>query len=288
MRRGMTLIELLLVLVIVVGLLAISVPGLVILNGGQRVNNAANSLAAALSQARARAMLDKRPHGIRLTATDPDNPKPNQWFDTIEFIALHPPLSEGYVELSKPPSKELTASLNFPANAVKQGDYLLLHGQGQAFRIEKVSGKQIVLYRDVEAPVSKPSGNPPQPNYLIYRVNSEPVSGLRPISFSQPVVVDGNQQGFFSEILFAPDGSVLRPDTAARTGSIAGAVIYWVARYEQDATGQYQTQQKGAVLVVVFPHSGRVATFPVNTEPSFGYGDPYYWVKNATGFFAGQ
>jgi prepilin-type N-terminal cleavage/methylation domain-containing protein len=78
MRRGMTLFEMLMVLVIVVGLLAIGVPGLVIVNNGQRVNNAANSLAAALSQARARAIFDKRPHGIRLIATDPDNPESNK------------------------------------------------------------------------------------------------------------------------------------------------------------------------------------------------------------------
>jgi prepilin-type N-terminal cleavage/methylation domain-containing protein len=108
MRRGMTLFEMLMVLVIVVGLLAIGVPGLVIVNNGQRVNNAANSLAAALSQARARAIFDKRPHGIRLIATDPDNPESNkpspQWFDTIEFVYLRS-------------QRRATQSMNFPIRA---------------------------------------------------------------------------------------------------------------------------------------------------------------------------
>jgi hypothetical protein len=276
--------------VIVVGLLAIGVPGLVIVNNGQRVNNAANSLAAALSQARARAIFDKRPHGIRLIATDPDNLQPSQWFDTIEFISLPPPISEGFVygEKGKP---QLTLSVNLSTSLA--GSYIAVNQQGQTLGITSNSGSLLTLYRPLEFDVawdaSKGAPIPPaQPNYVIYRITPEAVAGLRPIQLPKPVVVDATNSypsypSAPTTVLFAPDGSVFQvngqpPNTYA--------IVFWIDRYAETNAG-VQLQNRGPILVAVYPRTGKVATYPVNTEPdASGNVDPYYYVKNANAFTA--
>jgi prepilin-type N-terminal cleavage/methylation domain-containing protein len=283
MRRGMTLFEMLMVLVIVVGLLAIGVPGLVIVNNGQRVNNAANSLAAALSQARARAIFDKRPHGIRLIATDPDNPESNkpspQWFDTIEFISLPPPISEGFVRGKAGVNNQLEVSVSFSSTI---SGYLMLNGQGQPYlATANANTNTISLNRDLDFPVT-PSD---QLKYTIFVLSPQSVAGLRPIQLPKPVVVDATNSypSAPTTVLFAPDGSVFQvngqpPNTYA--------IVFWIDRYAETNAG-VQLQKRGPILVAVYPRTGKVATYPVNTEPdASGNVDPYYYVKNANAFTA--
>jgi prepilin-type N-terminal cleavage/methylation domain-containing protein len=279
MRRGMTLFEMLMVLVIVVGLLAIGVPGLVIVNNGQRVNNAANSLAAALSQARARAIFDKRPHGIRLIATDPDNPQPSQWFDTIEFISLPPPISEGFVRGKAGVNNQLEVSVSFSSTI---SGYLMLNGQGQPYlATANANTNTISLNRDLDFPVT-PSD---QLKYTIFVLSPQSVPGLRPIQLPKPVVVDATNSypSAPTTVLFAPDGSVFQvngqpPNTYA--------IVFWIDRYAETNAG-VQLQKRGPILVAVYPRTGKVATYPVNTEPdASGNVDPYYYVKNANAFTA--
>jgi prepilin-type N-terminal cleavage/methylation domain-containing protein len=256
MRRGMTLFEMLMVLVIVVGLLAIGVPGLVIVNNGQRVNNAANSLAAALSQARARAIFDKRPHGIRLIATDPDNPQPSQWFDTIEFISLPPPISEGFVRGKAGVNNQLEVSVSFSSTI---SGYLMLNGQGQPYLATanaNTTPPTITLNRDLDFPVT-PSD---QLKYTIFVLSPQSVPGLRPIQLPKPVVVDASRSypSAPTTVLFAPDGSVFQvngqpPNTYA--------IVFWIDRYAETNAG-VQLQNRGPILVAVYPRTGKVATYP--------------------------
>jgi prepilin-type N-terminal cleavage/methylation domain-containing protein len=304
MRRGMTLFEMLMVLVIVVGLLAIGVPGLVIVNNGQRVNNAANSLAAALSQARARAIFDKRPHGIRLIATDPDNPKsdkpsppnPPKWFDTIEFVYLPEP-TQGYAEYQVPdPSYSdglpRRVTLSQP-EITGQGDLIFLGDKLPPYLITNpASPPALTGWVELSRPVDGTADllDPSNPKtytvrYRLQRMQAQSVAGLRPIQLPKPVVVDASRSypSAPTTVLFAPDGSVFQvngqpPNTYA--------IVFWIDRYAETNAG-VQLQNRGPILVAVYPRTGKVATYPRNTEPdASGNVDPYYYVKNANAFTA--
>jgi prepilin-type N-terminal cleavage/methylation domain-containing protein len=315
MRRGMTLFEMLMVLVIVVGLLAIGVPGLVIVNNGQRVNNAANSLAAALSQARARAIFDKRPHGIRLIATDPDNPESNKpsppkWFDTIEFVYLPEP-TQGYAEYQVPDprySDNLPRQVTLSQPEITgQGDLIFLGDKLPPYLITKpvinpASPPAPTGWVELSRPVDGTADllDPSNPKtytvrYRLQRMQAQSVAGLRPIQLPKPVITglvdlknpSANPPVFVAavsiELLFAPDGSVFSirgqpPDSYA--------IVFWIDRYAETNAG-VQLQKRGPILVAVYPRTGKVATYPVNTEPdASGNVDPYYYVKNANAFTA--
>lgn len=90
-RAGMTLVELLTVLGIMILLAAIAIPTILSVIRGDRLRDASGSVQGFLTAARERAALDNRPRGIRLVP-DPDNP---ELVRQIIFIREADPIAPG-------------------------------------------------------------------------------------------------------------------------------------------------------------------------------------------------
>ncbi len=101
-RTGFTLIEILIVLGIIVAVAAIFVPVALNLTERNQVPKAASLLENALSIAKAKAIAERRPHGIRLLAA-PDNLRNTTagrgmaWYDKIQYIENPPDYNERWV-----------------------------------------------------------------------------------------------------------------------------------------------------------------------------------------------
>lgn len=97
----------------------------------------------------------------------------------------------------------------------------------------------------------------------------------------EPVVVDlGSSRPGVTTYLFAPNRSVVVPGEAGLSGNtVNGWIVLWVGAYEQLPTGSYVIRPENSVLVAIHTRTGKVASFPVNTNTTLG---DYYYVRTAS------
>jgi len=84
-------------------------------------------------------------------------------------------------------------------------------------------------------------------------------------------------------IVFGPDRSVVIPGAAfLQDKTVSGWIVLWTGMYTTDASGNFNMRPEDSVLVGIHTRTGKIATFAVNTDPTLGGGDPYYFVRVAS------
>ena len=252
-RRGLTLIELVMVVALLGLLAAIAIPGVQLAVKGRAIREAARSVNVFLGSARNRAMTTGRPVGIafqRFSAADP--------YDNM-CITLHqveaPPPYGGETISSRAQvyfkSGVLTAQMDagFDATKVADGDHVQFNSQGPWHRIAAISGTELTL-------ATEPNRLYPWPTalgdaaFMPYEIRRQPrlsaTFGIARATFSKPLqlpldaVVDltfsglpagaTDTQGHFSVANAASTGPVVI--MFSPSGGIEG--VYYGSKREQN------------------------------------------------------
>jgi prepilin-type N-terminal cleavage/methylation domain-containing protein len=295
-RRGITLVELLVVMIIMVILATVIVAFAPGFQDAQKVGRGADQLQGWLLMARQWAKKDRVPTGIRLSVT---NVSGVAAVTDMQYVQQPPTYTVPYATPAQAPGVQPlarrisitgnTATLDTSpwaaspqvsgqtpgdflgggTNPVQVGDYLVLH---QAmYSITAVSVTQLTLGSAL--PASIPSV-PLTTDYYFVRA-ARPLTGESTIKLPQDVIIDmstGHSSqtavaGATVDILFSPSGELLTPQFSG-----VGKVILWVRDVTKPAGNTSDT------LIVIDMRTGLIAAQPVNTDPTLG--DAYIYTKD--------
>jgi prepilin-type N-terminal cleavage/methylation domain-containing protein len=283
-RRAFTLIELLVVIALIVVITAIGILTIPLLQSQQKATKNASQVAAWLGNAKAVALRDQRPTGLRFVP-DPANPN---FVREMYLIQTPDDFTGGTVQYPLFAADTIRVNgANFfggfgPANVldhpVQAGDYLELNGGGLLYRIEQVgpANNLLRLSRNVEI-------DHPTTRYRIIRqprrvVGEEALTlsgnvaidlGTPPNTLSQnvPVRVTPDNPPQYYEILFAPNGGVVGKGTVA-----SDKIILWV----RDST-RPNVIDNDPVLIGIQVRTGFIGTYQVDQTPG---NDPYSFARD--------
>lgn len=217
-RRGLTLIELLIVIGVLVALVAVAAPNLRPAVEARRMREAARQVSTYFSLARSRAIELNRPCGVMIErfAGEPrvgmvlhqvETPPPYSGESVGAVCRLQ---MTGYTALG-----QATVAVQFtPAiglNLVYPGDLIQFNGQGPYYTITGVdngSGASLTAVLDLSAGLWVPWSNTPSLS-MPYKIIRQPQrSAASPLQIPAPVVIDfeasGNELPAYS---FAPSGT---------------------------------------------------------------------------------
>jgi prepilin-type N-terminal cleavage/methylation domain-containing protein len=179
-RRGLTLIEMLIVVTLVMILLAASVPKFRVILDGRRAREAGRSLSMYLGGARMRAIESRRPYGVRII--------PSKFQTNLAYIIdqVEVPPAYGGDDMTAAAAVKVQQNADgvniitgatldgFTAGAalVKAGDWIQFNYQGPWYQITAVSGTAVTLGQP-DVPASAP---PYSTEKVPYKIRRQPVS----------------------------------------------------------------------------------------------------------------
>lgn len=275
-RAAVTLIELLVIIGIIAVLFAIGVRFLSNVQYQQRASRGASMLQGWLNSARQKALLYRKPYGLRLL---PGQAMPALITD-CQFIE-EPEIFSGGTIVSSPPNSNTTFSISgvtfqgLTTVLVQVGDYLELES-GLPRRISGVSTSptfQIQIASSLPYAIPNPISS--------YKIIRQPrPTGDEVLQLPTDIVIDTSVvAGFASsfpngqlpamgpnglDIMFSPSGAVLH------TANNAEYFPLWV----RDVTGSNMYSLEPS-LIGVFVRTGVVAAHPVNET-----GNPYAFLED--------
>jgi prepilin-type N-terminal cleavage/methylation domain-containing protein len=301
-RKAFTLIEMLLVLGIIALLAVIALPISLRVMESRNVAQGVTQLETALSQAKSRAMFDKRSHGIRFLrkSTDPKlvNGRPTNpdFFRIEQFEKVEDPgpFADGWV-FNVDPQKQphilngavQTGTLDFQGS-VLPGDLLELNGGGQLYPVLAVRGPNVLelarplAVTDLIFPQSIPSGARPS-NYRIFR-RPRPIPGEKPAILPANVVIDAQP---IAATPNAPSRSLGMPPDLTILFSPSGRVIGSAAANDMICLWVQDTSDGNAenrALVVIYTRTGTIASYAIDEANA---ADPYSFARTGRGAGAG-
>lgn len=277
-RPGYTLLEILVVVTVIMILAGMVMAFLPKMQEQQRAYRGADMVQGAMLAAKARALRDQRPTGIRLVR-DTTGTNAN-WVKEIHFIQQPEDYAIGSLVSAQGTSAQFTGA-NFtgglPPNLapVQRGDYLEINRGGLVHQIVAVGGNNLTLASPIPNPV--PRGG----NYT-YRVMRTPrlLAGESPVLLPQDIAVDLTLSGSMNitarrpsplplqqptqnpEILFSPAGSMM-----FRNMQPSDLVVLWV----RDISFPTQPTVNSPALICVQCRTGAIEAHPVNV-----YGGDFY------------
>ncbi len=238
-RRGLTLIELLIVIGVLVALVAVAAPNLRPAVESRRMREAARQVSTYFSSARSRAIELNRPCGVMIErfAGDPrvgmvlhqvETPPPyaGESLGAVCSVRLtgYSALNQATVAVQFAPSIGL--------NLVYPGDLIQFNGQGPYFTITGVDGSggaSLTAVLDLSTGLWVPWSNTPSLP-MPYKILRQPQkSAAAPLQIPAPVVIDfeasGNELPAYS---FAPSGSGDTSPVYVIFGANGGLERYYV------------------------------------------------------------
>lgn len=216
-RRGLTLIELLIVIGVLVALVAVAAPNLRPAVESRRMREAARQVSTYFSSARSRAIELNRPCGVMIERFAGE-PRVGMVLHQVETPPPYSGESVGAVcqvqMTSYTALGQATVAVQFlPAialNLVNPGDQIQFNGQGPYYTITWVDdiGASLTAVLDLSAGLWVPWSSSPSPR-LPYKIIRQPQkSAAAPLQIPAPVVIDLEASG--SELptySFAPSGT---------------------------------------------------------------------------------
>jgi type II secretory pathway pseudopilin PulG len=284
---GFTLIELLVVMALFIALATLAILVVPQAMDSQRGSQGGVRLQGWLMTAQQRAVLDRAPRGLRLL---PD-PSGSGLVSQVQYIeqpddftggTVVTPMSNGQPQLN---ALQFTVDLTGgqPNDStlwpVQPGDYVEVMGSGLMHIISQPSrtlpsGGVVPPYVYMDSPLPQ-AITTATTQYRIVRAAR--VLGDEPMEMPSNVAINLNTNGQYGnpvppgpngavDILFSPKGEVL-----SNTGN--PRIILWV----HDTT--LGSPALGSpTLIVVYPRSGQIAAYDVNTDPNYAGGNPYAFV----------
>ena len=281
-RRGLTLVELLVVMVIMLVLATIVVAFAPGFQDAQKVARGADQLQGLLLTARQWAKKDRVPTGLRLSIS-------NNVVTDLQYIQQPSTYMVPYATPALPPGQQpiarsisitgSTATVDTTSavasgqtagdflaggtNPVQAGDYLVLHEA--IYSITGVGATQLTLGSALPANITSV---PPTTDYYFVR-GPRPLTGESTLKLPQDVVIDMAQSivpgsnGVQYDILFSPSGELLAPASSNK-------VILWVRDITKPAGATDDT------LIAIDMRTGLIAAQPVNV----GGPDLYLFTKD--------
>jgi prepilin-type N-terminal cleavage/methylation domain-containing protein len=292
-RPAFTLMELLVVIGLIVVIAGIGLLTVPLMQSQQKASSNASQLVAWFGDAKAIALRDRRPTGLRFVP-DPNNPG---FIREVFLIQTPDDFTGGTVQITNPltPNIVSVAGADFYGgfgqndvldHPVQVGDFLELNGGGLLYFIAGVSQTTAppnvvsTLQTLPTRPVALTSATP---NYRVIR-QPRRMQGEDSFTFTGNVAIDLSlSQGLpvrtvtvnnatppatesYYEVVFAPSGGVVGKGTVA-----SDKIILWV----RDSTTTKATDHDPA-LVTVQVRTGFLGTYQVDTVST----DPYSYARD--------
>jgi prepilin-type N-terminal cleavage/methylation domain-containing protein len=276
-RSGFTLIELTVVITIILVLTALAVLFLPGIMERQRASSGAAQLQSWLMVARARAVRDQAPRGVRLNVTN------GGLVTAVQYIEAPPDFSGGTLlsiaNVGNLPTVTFAGIDLTAGGQVAAGDYLEINGGGQTYQITAVANATTLsLAASPQLDDVINNSFTPTTRYRIIR-QARVLSGEDSLQLPDSVAVDlslsraGNTNTALTTVIDPTTNSIDilfdRNGTVIGTGAGFDKFILWVKDVTLDTTEGDQT------LVTVYTRTGNIEAHPVNTDGP----DPYSFVK---------
>lgn len=285
-RRGFTLIEIMVVLVIVMLLAGMILTAVRPAIESRRMREAARTVTMMLYQAKARAVETGRPFGVMFEVAE--NADPQAPASRTLYFAESPPIYAGDSEdaraiIREGGSCELTGA---NTSLIEAGDFIRFNFQDPLYEITSAGGAQIqfqALSR-LQSQLPKPSGEAPMS--VPFQILRKPRKAIgMPVQLSGNVVVDMTKSGIgatgvqFNEqgnrrvvIMFSPSGHIDRFYKNEKSSEIpAGPIHILLGRAEKVASSE-NLEDPMNLWVSIGNQSGLVTTSEINVESGSGGG----------------
>jgi prepilin-type N-terminal cleavage/methylation domain-containing protein len=306
-RRGLTLVELLVVIGIIAGLAALAALIFPRLQDSQRTSKGSDIVQGNLFVAKQMALRDQLPRGVRFVSTGASGPN---LFDQVQLIEQPPAFTAGVVvnPIIAPNAPWPTdptnnnwavvtfttdpitgAAPDFSTGAVLPGDLLDLAAANDSYtvaapgtpgamhlimKVQPATAATPAMVWTLTAPKIAYTGSPFPFYYRILR-SPRPLTGQAPVNLPSGIVVDAsNVNGGGSLIPADTDGSfevLFDPSgKVLRASGSQGKVVLWV----KDVTGDPVTADQ--TLIAVYTRNGLISAQPVNVSS----GNPYSFIQD--------
>ena len=266
-RAGLTLIELIVVMALIVLIVALAYFALPNFQNRNSVTDGADRISSWLLIAKQRAKRDQIPTGVRLF------PDSNNVVRELQYIQT-PDHFNGGVIFSPNPNNLAMIQGNgvdfrggYPDNRlwpVQNGDYLEIKGGGLVHQIIDVQTSQLTLKNPVPYPVQ-------QPGTAEYRVIRLPrvLNGEAPLELADDIVIDLDTNSHFNnplpranqdgtvDLVFSPAGNLLD-----NTGGLNGYICLWVRDSSKDWDRFVNIRDGGDILIAIQKKTGFIASHP--------------------------
>ncbi len=285
-RRGFTLIEIMVVLVIVMLLAGMILTAIRPAIESRRMREAARTVTTMFYQAKARAVETGRSFGVMIERAE--NSDPQAPASRTLYFAESPPIYAGDSEnaramISEGGSAQLTGA---NTSLIEAGDFIRFNFQDPIYEITSAGGAQVqfAAMSRLQSQLPKPAGD--QPMNVPFQIMRKPRKAIgMPVQLSGNVVVDMTKSGVgasgveFNEqgsdrvtIMFSPSGHIDRFYKNDKSSEIpTGPIHLLLGRFEKVASGENLEDNRN-LWVSIGNQSGLVTTAEIVTNQGGGGG----------------